>query len=103
MSANESMGNFRMCISAELDECCNTLPVPITNPRCPHRCRYVYGYGIDGSDRPSYLIWPRRGHGGHFWLVDPWTGKFFDPAMAEFLAPIGLQCIVFGSAVKGEA
>ena len=76
-------------LSAELDECFNTLPVPITNPGCPYRSRYVYGYGIDGSDRPSYL-WPRRGHGGHFWLVDLWTGRFFDPATAEFLAPIGL-------------
>ena len=78
-------------LSAELDECFNTLPVPITDPECPYRCRYVYGYGIDGSDRPSYVLWPRRGHGGHFWLVDPWTGRFFDPSTADFLAPIGLE------------
>ena len=80
-----------MHLSAELDECLNTLPVPITNPGCPYRSRYVYGYGVDGSDRPSYLLWPRRGHGGHFWLMDPWTGRFFDPATADFLAPIGLE------------
>ena len=78
-------------LSAELDECLNTLPVPIPNPGCPYRSRYVYGYGVDGSDRPSYLLWPRRGHGGHFWLTDPWTGRFFDPAAADFVAPIGLE------------
>ena len=78
-------------LSAELKECFNTLPVPTTDPECPYRCRYVYGYGIDGSDLPSYVLWPRRGHDGHFWLVDPWTGRFFDPSTADFLAPIGLE------------
>ena len=34
---------------------------------------------------------PRRGDGGHFWLVDPWSGRFFDPATVGFLAPIGLE------------
>ena len=72
-------------LSAELDERLNTLPVPITNPGCPYRGRYVYGYGVDGSDRPSYLLWPRRGHGGHFCLMDPWTGRSFDPATPDFL------------------
>ena len=78
-------------LSADLEDCLNTLPVPITNPECPYRIRYVYAYGIDDSDRPSYLLWPRRGEGGHFWLVDPWSGRFFDPATADFLAPIGLE------------
>ena len=27
----------------------------------------------------------------HFWLVDPWSGRFFDPAAAGFLTPIGLE------------
>ena len=54
-------------LSAEFEEC--FMPVPTTDPECPYRCRYVYGYGIDGSDLPSYVLWPRRGHGGHFWLV----------------------------------
>ena len=50
----------------------------------------MYGYGNDGSDQPSYLLWPSRGPGGHFWFVDPWTGRFFDPSRVDFLSPIGL-------------
>ena len=56
-------------LSAELDECLNTLPVPITNSGCPYRSRYVYGYGIDGSDRPSYLLWPLLACGSLDWQV----------------------------------
>ena len=40
-------------LSATLDECFNTLAVPTIDPECPYRCRYVYGYGIDGSDQPQ--------------------------------------------------
>ena len=58
-------------LSAELDECFNTLPVPITDPECPYRCRYVYGYGIDGSDRPSYVLWPRRVATSGWWTLGP--------------------------------
>ena len=78
-------------MSARYEECFNTLPVPTSDPDCPHRCRYVYGYGIDGSDRPSYLLWPRRGSGGHFWLVDPMSGSYLDPSRADFIALIGLE------------
>ena len=57
-------------LPASFDECFNALPVPTTDPESSHRCRYVYGYGTDGSDQPSYLLWPRRGPHNHFWLVD---------------------------------
>ena len=80
-----------MQLSADLDGCLNTLPVPIPKRECPYRVRFVFAYGVDDSDRPSYLLWPRRGDGGRFWLVDPWSGRFFDPATAGFLAPIGLE------------
>ena len=49
-------------VSADYAECFNALPVPIADAGSPLRCRYVYGYGVDGSDRPSYLLWPRREH-----------------------------------------
>ena len=85
----------RAHLSARYEECFNTLPVPTYDPDCPHRCRYVYGYGIDGSDRPSYLLWPRRGSDGHFWLVDPMSGSYFDPSscqgLIDYIAPIGLE------------
>ena len=78
-------------VSADYAECFNTLPVPIADAGSPVRCRYVYGYGVDGSDRPSYLLWPRRGSDGHFWLTDPRSGEFFDPAKATFIASLGLE------------
>ena len=81
----------KMNVSAKYEECFNTLPVPTSDSDCPHRCRYVYGYGVDGSDRPSYLLWPRRGSNGHFWLMEPMTGSYFDPAKAKFIAPIGVE------------
>ncbi len=69
----------------------NTLPVPCFGTEGFDSLRYIYGYGIDGSDRPSYLLWPCRGEGGHFWLTDPWSGRFFDPTTATHLAPMRLE------------
>ena len=43
-------------VSTCYTECFNTLPVPIADVESPVRCRYVYGYGVDASDRPSYLL-----------------------------------------------
>ena len=81
----------RVQVSARYEECFNTLPVPSAESNCPYRCKYVYGYAVDGSDRPSYLLWPRRGADGHFWLVDPMLGNYFDPYEADFLESIGLE------------
>ena len=78
-------------LSVRTNECFNTLPVPITDSDCQHKCRFVYGFSTDGSDQPSYLLWPRRGPEGHFWLVDPISGNDFDPAMVDYVAPIGLE------------
>ena len=81
----------RVHVSARYEECFNTLPVPSAESNCPYRCKYVYGYAVDGSDRPSYLLWPRRGADGHFWLLDPMVGNYFDPYEADFLASIGVE------------
>ena len=78
-------------LSVRTNECFNTLPVPITESDCQHKCRHVYGYGTDGSDQPSYLLWPRRGPEGHLWLVVPISGSYFDPARVGYMAPIGLE------------
>ena len=84
--------DFKECqIPADLAGCLNTLPVPISRRDCLFRVRFVFAYSVDNSDRPSYLLWPHRGTGGQFWLVDPWSGKYFDLAAARFIAPIGLE------------
>ena len=90
----------KMNVSAKYEECFNILPVPTSDSDCPHRCRYVYGYGVDGSDRPSCLLWPCRGSNGHFWLMEPMTGGYFDPAKAKFIAPIGVEHFFDAFALK---
>ena len=69
----------------------NTLPVPISGKECPFQTRYVFAYGMDNSDRPSYLLWPIRGGNGQFLLVDPWPGNYFDLEAAKFVKPIGIE------------
>ena len=69
----------------------NTLPVPISGKDCPFQTRYVFAYGMDNSDRPSYLLWPSRGGNGQFLLVDPWSGNYFDLEAAKFVKPIGIE------------
>ena len=69
----------------------NTLPVPISGKDCPFQTRYVFAYGMDNSDRPSYLLWPIRGGNGQFLLVDPWSGNYFDLEAAKFVKPIGIE------------
>ena len=62
----------------DLAGCLNTLPVPISRKDCPFKARFVFAYGVDNSDKPSYLMWPIRGVNGQFLLVDPWSGNSLD-------------------------
>ena len=68
-----------------------TLPVPISRKDCPFKARFVFAYGVDNSDKPSYLLWPIRGGNGQFLLVDPWSGNYFDLEAAKFMEPIGIE------------
>ena len=78
-------------IPPDLAGCLNTLPVPISRKDCPFKARFVFAYGVDNSDKPSYLLWPIRGVNGQFLLVDPWCGNYFDLEAAKFMEPIGLE------------
>ena len=84
--------DFMNCrLSLDLAGSLNTLPVPISRKDCPFKTRYVFAYGVDNSDRPSYLLWPIRGGNGQFLLVDPWSGNYFDLEAAKFMEPIGIE------------
>ena len=84
--------DFMNChIPPDLVGCLNTLPVPISRKDCPFKARFVFAYGVDNSDKPSYLLWPIRGVNGQFLLVDPWSGNYFDLEAAKFMEPIGLE------------
>ena len=84
--------DFTNCrLSHDLAGSLNTLPVPISRKDCPFKTRYVFAYGVDNSDRPSYLLWPIRRGNGQFLLVDPWSGNYFDLEAAKFMEPIGIE------------
>ena len=44
-------------------------PIPLCNQE-EWRCRYVFGYSLDDSDKPVFLIWPERTGNNGFWLLD---------------------------------
>ena len=80
--------DFMSChIPPDLAGCLNTLSVPISRKDCPFKARFVFAYGVDSSDKPSYLLWPIRGVNGQFLLVDPWSGNYFDLEAAKFMEP----------------
>ena len=84
--------DFMNCrLPHELAGSLNTLPVPISRKDCPFKTRFVFAYGVDNSDKPSYLLWPIRGGNGQFLLVDPWSGNYFDLEAAKFMEPIGIE------------
>ena len=43
-------------------------PIPLCNQE-EWRCRYVFGYSLDDSDKPVFLIWPERT--GKQWFLAP--------------------------------
>ena len=84
--------DFMNChIPPDLAGCLNTLTVPISRKDCPFKARFVFAYGVDNSDKPSYLMWPIRGVNGQFLLVYPWSGNYFNLEAARFMEPIGLE------------
>ena len=42
------------------NECWNTLPIPWMPNQEAYQLRYVFGYAMDGSDLPCYILWPTR-------------------------------------------
>ena len=53
-------------MSSNYEECFDTLPVPIADANSLFDVGVCMGVGVDGSDRPSYLLWPRRGSDENF-------------------------------------
>ena len=59
-------------------------------PKPPLRCRrFAYGYALDGSECPSYLVWPQR-EGHSYVLLDTFTNDTL-PLNQEFFRPLGME------------
>ena len=70
----------------------NTTPiVPIPGKTSLHGRRFVYGYSLDGSDFPCYLLWPVRIQEDSFWLLESQTHRYVDLEQAGFLRPLGIR------------
>ena len=59
-------------------------------PEPPLRCRrFAYGYALDGSEYPSYLVWPQRDGQSYTLLDTSTTGTL--PLNHDFFRPLGME------------
>ena len=59
-------------------------------PEPPLRCRrFAYGYALDGSECPSYLVSPQRD--GHSYVLLDTSGNDTLPLNQEFFRPFGME------------
>ena len=62
--------------------------------------RFAYGYALDGSECPSYLVWPRR-DGHSYVLLDTSTDDTLR-LNQEFFRPLGMQHFYDSFALESE-
>ena len=55
------------------------------------RCRYTFGYSLDDSDKPVFLIWPERTEHNGFWLLDVETGHYHNLCQSPSIQNLGLE------------
>ena len=71
--------------------CWNTLPIPWKQDQETYQLRYVFGYAMDGTDLPCYILWPIRTDDDSFWCIDAWKGDWVQLNKCGFLAPVGIE------------
>ena len=81
---------------------CTTPLAPDTGKTPLHGRRFVYGYSLDGSDFPCYLLWPLRTRAGSFCLLESQTRRYVDLEQAGFLHPLGLRHFYDGFSLRAE-
>ena len=67
-----------------------TTPIPLRRNEA-WRCRYSFGYSLDDSDKPVFLIWPERTKHNGFWLLDVETGNYHDLCQTPSIQTLGLE------------
>ena len=81
---------------------CTTPLAPNAGKTPLHGRRFVYGYSLDGSDFPCYLLWPLCTRAGSFCLLESQTRRYVDLAQAGFLHPLGLRHFYDGFSLCAE-
>ena len=72
-------------------ECLNTLPIPWKPNQEAYQLRYVFGYAMEGSDLPCYIVWPTRTAEQSFWCIDAWKGDWVRLDKCGYMAPMGIE------------
>ena len=73
----------------------------IMNPPKPSKttCRYSFGYGLDDSDKPVFLLWPERTEHNGFGLIDVESGNYHDLSKTPSIQNLGLNISMLLSAL----
>ena len=80
-----------------------TTPMAPMGGKTPlHGRRFVYGYSLDGSDFPCYLVWPWRTENNSFFLLESQTHRYVALDQAGFLHPLGLRHFYDGFSLRAE-
>ena len=67
------------------------VPMMPTGGKIPPRCRrFIYGYALDHSEFPCYLLWPCRDQ-GRYWLLDTMTNDALLLSPETHFRPLGLH------------
>ena len=85
---------LRLLVDIHVDrcaECLNTLPIPWKQNQEAYQLRYVFGYAMDGSDLPCYILWPARTAEQSFWCIDAWKGDWVRLDKCSYMAPLGIE------------
>ena len=73
------------------EECLHTLPIPWKQNQEAYQLRYVFGYAMEGSDLPCYILWPTRTAEQSFWCIDAWKGDWVRLDKCAYMAPLGIE------------
>ena len=72
-------------------ETLHTLPIPWKQDQDAYQLRYVFGYAMDGSILPCYILWPVRSPEQSFWCIDAWKGDWVRLDRCDHMAPLGIE------------
>ena len=65
-------------------------PIPLWNNE-EWRCRYVFGYSLDDSDKPVFLVWPERTENNGFWILDVDRDHYHNLCQVPSIQNLGLE------------
>ena len=81
---------YRQMLAARDTWVIGTTPIPLRRNES-WRCRYSFGYGLDDSDKPVFLVWPERTEHNGFGLTDVETGNYHDLCETPSIQNLGLE------------